>query len=66
MQGVCFQTSVIKELESRVQQLTSEVDRTLSQRSVLEKEKAELQGKMEKLLLELQASRERSDNLYFL
>ncbi|XP_035824981.1 uncharacterized protein LOC101862025 isoform X2 [Aplysia californica] len=42
-------TNVIKELESRVQQLMNEVDSTLSQRSAVEKERNETQMRLERL-----------------
>lgn len=54
-----FQTAIIKELEGRVQQLTGEVDRTLSQRSLLEKEKVDLQSTVEKLTCDLERAHER-------
>ena len=56
----CVQTSIIKDLESRVQQLTGEVDRTLSQRSVLEKEKGELLSRVDKLTSDLDEQQHRS------
>ncbi|XP_070185125.1 trichohyalin-like isoform X3 [Littorina saxatilis] len=56
-------TNIIKELESRVQQLTGEVDRTLSQRSMLEKEKAELQSTVDRLMSDLEDQRHRNDRL---
>ncbi|PVD38829.1 hypothetical protein C0Q70_01453 [Pomacea canaliculata] len=56
-------TAIIKELEGRVQQLTGEVDRTLSQRSLLEKEKVELQSTVEKLTCDLERAHERMGQL---
>ena len=58
--NVCIQTNIIKELESRVQQLTGEVDRMLSQRTMLEKEKAELLDRVEKLTADLEEQQHRS------
>ena len=55
-----MQTNIIKELESRVQQLTGEVDRMLAQRTMLEKEKAELQDSVDKLTTELDEQHHRS------
>ncbi|GFO39281.1 centrosomal protein of 112 kda-like, partial [Plakobranchus ocellatus] len=52
-------TNVIKDLESRVQQLMTEVDSTLSQRSAVEKEKNEAQAKNERLLAEHDRLKER-------
>ncbi|CAL1536878.1 unnamed protein product [Lymnaea stagnalis] len=52
-------TTVIKELESRVQQLMNEVDNTLSQRSVVEKEKMDAMAKYEKLNSEYERLRDR-------
>ena len=57
---LCVQTNIIKELESRVQQLTGEVDRMLAQRTMLEKEKAELQDSVDKLTTELDEQHHRS------
>ncbi|XP_059139719.1 centrosomal protein of 112 kDa-like [Physella acuta] len=45
-------TNLIKELESRVQHLMTEVDSTLNQRSALEKEKNEAISKYERLVIE--------------
>ncbi|XP_076459677.1 uncharacterized protein LOC143292894 isoform X2 [Babylonia areolata] len=56
-------TSVIKDLESRVQQLMGEVDRTLSQRSALEKEKAELASTVDKLTADLDEQQHRNNHL---
>ncbi|KAK7493312.1 hypothetical protein BaRGS_00015438 [Batillaria attramentaria] len=56
-------TSIIKELESRVQQLTGEVDRTLSQRTVLEKEKSELENRLERTVCALETAQERASQM---
>lgn len=56
-------TSIIRELESRVQHLTGEVDRTLSQRTILEKEKNDLQSCLERTADELEMAQERSRQL---
>ncbi|XP_055875153.1 uncharacterized protein LOC106078496 isoform X1 [Biomphalaria glabrata] len=52
-------TDVIKELESRVQQLMNEVDSSLNQRSAVEKEKNDVLIKCEKLSNENERLRER-------
>ncbi|GFS06657.1 centrosomal protein of 112 kDa-like [Elysia marginata] len=52
-------TNVIKELESRVQQLMTEVDSTLSQRSAVEKEKNDALVKYEKLSAEHERLKDR-------
>jgi uncharacterized small protein (DUF1192 family) len=51
------QANIIKELEGRVQQLTAEVDRTLAQRSSLEKEKKDLEDRFEKVATDLEETR---------
>ncbi|KAH9503969.1 hypothetical protein Btru_067472 [Bulinus truncatus] len=52
-------TDVIKDLESRVQQLMNEVDTSLSQRSAVEKEKNDVWMKYEKICSENERLRER-------
>ncbi|KAK0049252.1 centrosomal protein of 112 kDa [Biomphalaria pfeifferi] len=52
-------TDVIKELESRIQQLMNEVDSSLNQRSAVEKEKNDVLIKCEKLSNENERLRER-------
>ena len=47
-----------------MQQLTGEVDRMLSQRTMLEKEKAELLERMDKLTTDLDDQRHRSVGIF--
>ena len=44
---------LIRELESRVQQLTFEAEGMTKVRNVLEREKAELEGKVERLAVDV-------------
>ena len=48
-----LQSALIRELESRVQQLTFEAESMTKIRIQLEKDKAELEGKVERLSLDV-------------
>ncbi|XP_055954492.1 centrosomal protein of 112 kDa isoform X3 [Patella vulgata] len=56
-------SNIIKELENRVQMLTTEVDNTVKQRVIIEKEKNELQIKVDRLSANLEDSKDRFRHL---
>lgn len=55
----CLQQNVIKELESRVQQLMNETENVKKSRAQLEKEKSEAESRIERFKSELRTQQDK-------